>query len=382
MNKELIVSAENIGAEYLRDESRSTGYADCAVFAQSADDVICALSYAKENDLAVTIQGGRTGLAAAAVPYGGLILNLSKMNRITGMSKKDGKYILHVEPGVVLLELRKQISTRKIDITGWSEESRNTFIAFSGDKEQFFPTDPTETSATLGGMAACNASGARSYRYKAMRRHVEGMRMILTDGRAVTIHRGEVSANGLFASLPCEDGSTVDFILPSFKMPSVKNASGYFAAPDMDLVDLLVGSDGTLGVIVELYLILDPLPDAIWGAACLFDDEQKALRFVELAKGVKSVASLEYFDTGALAILREQKKAGSAFAALQEIPEETKSIVYAELHCGSEDEALENLLKTGELQKRPAATKPPPGSQETKAIWTASCFSATPSPKA
>ena len=349
MEERLIIPVENIGAEYLRDESRSVGTAEYAAFPKTAEEVKEALRFAKEHDLAVTIQGGRTGLAAAAVPNGGLIVNLSGMTRLAGMTIRDGKYILIAEPGVVLLELRKQISTRKIDISGWDEASKETFIRFSADKEQFFPTDPTETSATVGGMTACNASGARSYHYKAMRRHVEGLRMILADGRAMTIHRGEVLAKGLRASVPCEDGSTVEFTVPSYKMPAVKNASGYFAAPDMDIVDLIVGSDGTLGVIVELYLILDPLPDAIWGSACLFRRETDALNFVVRIREMDCIASVEYFDTGALKILREQKKAGSAFAALQEIPEEVESIVYAELHCGSEEDALEHLMKIGDL---------------------------------
>ncbi len=352
MKREWICPAEAIGAEYLRDESRSTGRADFAAFPKNAEEVAEALRFAAEKNLPVTIQGGRTGLAAAAVPDGGLILNLSGMTRLTGLSFENGKYLLAAEPGVVLLEQRKQIASRKNDTTGWDDASIETFLRFSSDKEQFFPTDPTETSATIGGMAACNASGARSYRYGAMRRHVGGLRMILADGRAVRIRRGEVFARGLSASLPCEDGSTVDFTLPSYRMPAVKNASGYFAAPDMDLIDLLIGSDGTLGVIVELELILDPLPEAIWGCACLFEKEKDALKFVDLVRSEESAASLEYFDTGALTILRQQKAAGSAFAALQDIPDPVESIVYAELHCSSEEEALEHLLRIGALAEQ------------------------------
>ncbi|MBR3396244.1 MAG: FAD-binding oxidoreductase [Lachnospiraceae bacterium] len=349
---DLILTADRIGAEYLRDESRSTGTAQFAVFAKSCEDVRTALRFAEENDLPVTIQGGRTGLAGAAVPDGGLILTLSGMDRLTGMAYENGKYILFAEPGVVLLELRKQISTRKIDTSGWSEESRQVFSRFFTDKEQFFPTDPTETSATLGGMTACNASGARSFRYGAMRGHVGGLKMILADGRTVKIRRGECFAKGLSACLPCEDGSSVEFKLPSYKMPDVKNASGYYSAPDMDLIDLLIGSDGTLGVITELQLILEPLPEAIWGASFLFEKEKNALTFVNLVRSEKSVVSLEYFDAGALEILREQKAAGSAFASLPEVPECIQSIVYAELHCTDEETALERLLLLGGLAEK------------------------------
>lgn len=347
-----IITADRIGSEYLRDESRSTGTAEYAVFAKNTEDVKDALRFAAENDLPVTIQGGRTGLAGAAVPDGGLILNLSGMDRLTGMAYENGKYILFAEPGVVLLELRKQIQTRKIDTAGWDEESLKIYERFFTDKEQFFPTDPTETSATVGGMTACNASGARSFRYGAMRGHVGGIKMILADGRSVCIKRGEVFADGLNASLPCEDGSSVDFTLPSIKMPDVKNASGYFCAPDMDLIDLLIGSDGTLGVITGLQLILEPLPEAIWGVSFLFERETDALTFVDLARSEAAVVSLEYFDAGALEILREQKAAGSAFASLPEVPSSIQSIVYAELHCPDEETALDRLLLLGGLAEK------------------------------
>ncbi len=346
---DLIQSADKIGAEYLRDESRSTGHAEYAVFAKNEEDVLNALRFANEKDLNVTVQGGRTGLAGAAVPYGGLILNLSQMDRITGMELQDGKYILYAQPGVVLLKLRKMIASRKLDTGLFDESSLGIYNRFFTDKEQFFPTDPTETSATVGGMAACNASGARSYRYGAMRRHVSSVRMFLMDGRCVNVKRGEAFANGLKASLPCTDGSSVDFTLPSYKMPEVKNASGYYAAPDMDLIDLLIGSDGTLGVIVELGLILDPLPEAVWGSACLFEREKDALSFVDKVRGEKNIASLEYFDKGALEILRQQKANGSAFASLPDVPKRIESIVYAELHCRDEEEALGSLLRIGEI---------------------------------
>lgn len=349
--QDLIHSADSIGAEYLRDESRSTGHAEYAVFAKNEEDVLNALCFANENDLPVTVQGGRTGLAGAAVPYGGLILNMSQMDQITGMDFRDGKFILYAQPGVVLLKLRKMIASRKIDTGLFDEASLEIYKRFFTDKEQFFPTDPTETSATVGGMAACNASGARSYRYGAMRRHVDSVRMLLIDGRTVSLKRGEAFAKGLKASLPCEDGSSVDFVLPSYRMPDVKNASGYFAAPDMDLIDLLIGSDGTLGVIVELGLVLDPLPEAVWGTACLFEKEKDALSFVDKVRGEKNIASLEYFDKGALEILRQQKANGSAFASLPDVPERIESIVYAELHCRDEEEALDSLLRIGEIAK-------------------------------
>ncbi|MBO4881320.1 MAG: FAD-binding oxidoreductase, partial [Firmicutes bacterium] len=77
-------------ALYLRDESRSTGEAAYIAFPSDEEEVREALSFARANGLPVTTQGGRTGLAAGAVPHGGLLLNLSRMDRISGPERSGG----------------------------------------------------------------------------------------------------------------------------------------------------------------------------------------------------------------------------------------------------------------------------------------------------
>ncbi|MBQ2217602.1 MAG: FAD-binding oxidoreductase, partial [Firmicutes bacterium] len=193
-------------ALYLRDESRSVGKADFIAFPVCDEDVLEALAFARTNGLAVTTQGGRTGLAAGAVPGGGLVLNLSRMDKVLGVERAEGSVLLRVQPGVLLVNLRKYV-----------EGLRGTYGPL------FFPPDPTETTASIGGMTACNASGARTYFYGPTRRYVEGLRVLLADGRSVTLRRGQQSASGRRLLLRCDDGSRLFLPLPSYRMPAVKN---------------------------------------------------------------------------------------------------------------------------------------------------------------
>lgn len=183
------------------------------------------------------------------------------MNRYLGIRRDEqGRFLLRVAPGVVLSELRKQLGKKVLPTAGWDQASLEAYEEFQEAPEQFFPTDPTEASACLGGMAACNASGARSYAYGPMRPHVTGLHVALTDGDLLELHRGEVFAQGRRLSLVTVQGRTLELDLPDYTMPKTKNASGYFVADDMDAIDLFIGACGTLGVITELEIALQAAP--------------------------------------------------------------------------------------------------------------------------
>ncbi|MBQ2866777.1 MAG: FAD-binding oxidoreductase [Firmicutes bacterium] len=330
---------------YLRDESRTVGHAERIAFPSSEEDIKAVMKECFTAGEKVTVQGGRTGIAAAAVPYGGCIVNLSKMNRVLGMRKDEDGYYLRVQPGVVLSELRKMIASKNFSMKDWSEESKAVWTEFKKDGSYFFSPDPTETSATIGGMANCNASGARSFLYGPTRNHVTSVTMVLTDGRTITARRGcDQRATGYEAVFTCDDGSMLKAPVPTYVMPPTKNASGYYAAKDMELIDLLIGSDGTLGVISEVEVHLLPLPKVIWGVSLLFEDEPGSLRFVDRARRkVEGIASMEFFDSGALNVLRDQKAKSKAFSALPEIKDFVDTVVYVELHCDDKEQAMERL---------------------------------------
>ena len=255
------------------------------------------------------MQGARTGLAAAAVPKRGHILNLSKMDRVLALRQEENRFFLTVQPGVALLNLRKMIATCAFDTEGWSEESLAALASFRAAPEHFFPTDPTEATASIGGMTACNASGARSYLYGPMRSHVTAVRAVLADGRTISLRRGEHRADALSFTLTTEEGSSISGELPDITMPACKNTSGYFVERNMDLIDLFIGSDGTLAVMTAVELELLALPPVIWGVTCFFPTEEMAAHFVEaLRPALQNVAALEYFDPNALQILNRQRE--------------------------------------------------------------------------
>lgn len=337
--------------DFLHDESRNRGHAETISFPRTEEDVRAVVRELHAGAVPITVQGARTGLAAGAVPQGGHVLNLSRMNRCLGLRQDErGRFFVRVQPGLVLSELRKYLAAKAIPADGWDAASLASLAALAEAPEQMFPTDPTETSATLGGMAACNASGARSYRYGAMREHVTALRLVLADGDVLALRRGACCAHGRRLSLTTEGGRRIDVELPAYRMPHAKNASGYFVADDMDAVDLIVGSDGTLGIVSELELALLPAPDVTWGVSCFFSEESQAVAATFAARErMRHVAALEYFDPAALDVLRRARATGSAFAALPELPESFGCCLFVELQAASGEEAMEDVERLGKL---------------------------------
>lgn len=340
---------------YLRDESRSVGSADSISFPRDEDEIVEVLRRIREDagdgvPAPVTVQGARTGLAAGAVPAGGHVMNLSRANRYLGLRvDEDGTYLLRVQPGVVLSELRRHLSNKTLPTHGWNPEDMRALKRMYAGPEQFFPTDPTETSACLGGMAACNASGARSFRYGPLRPHVRGMRVVLADGDVIALRRGTVRAHGRRLRIQTESGAWLDLSLPTYDMPRAKNASGYFIEDDMDAIDLFIGSDGTLGIISELELALSPVPAITWGVSCFLADERAACAVTEAVRAsIADASAIEYFDADALDILRRQRALGAAFSALPPLDDAWTCCVYVELSCEQRQRALSDLALLGD----------------------------------
>ncbi len=339
--------------EYRRDESRSVGEADTISFPTSEQEVrdILRELHAAATPVPVTVQGARTGLAAGAVPHGGHVLNVSRMTRYLGMRQDEkGAFYLTMEPGVVLSELRKHLAAKNLAHADWDEASLSALEAFEAAPEQFFPTDPTEASACMGGIVACNASGARSYKYGPARPHVTALHVALADGDLLVLRRGEKNACGRHLRLATESGRELALDLPTYAMPATKNASGYYVADDMDAIDLFIGACGTLGVITQIEVALMPAPAFVWGVSCFFASEAAALDFTEKVRpALACAAAVEYFDEGALNILRRQREASTAFSALPHLAGDAAVCVYVELDCESEEEATAELYRLGEV---------------------------------
>ncbi|MHA2004253.1 MAG: FAD-binding oxidoreductase, partial [Candidatus Thorarchaeota archaeon] len=187
-------------ALYLDDESHSfDGKAEKILFPTTVNQVAAILKEAFEQDTPVTIQGGRTGLAGGAVPLGGIILNLEKMAELLYMdhSAEDGLYSVAGQGGVLLEDLVSAVNSKSLDaIKGkGTSDQQKALDQFLSESESFtFPIDPTEMSAWLGGIVACNASGARTLKFGAVRDWVCRIQVVLMNGDILDIERGKVLA--------------------------------------------------------------------------------------------------------------------------------------------------------------------------------------------
>jgi D-lactate dehydrogenase (cytochrome) len=334
--------------DYLRDESRLSGKADSISFPDSENKIRALLPELNQKKIPVTVQGARTGVAGGAVPMGGHVINLSRMNRITGMQKSGDTYSLIVQPGVVLSQLCTAVEDKSFETGGWDEESKQALRDFSEAGEFFFSPDPTERTASIGGMAAADSSGARSYRYGPTRNHVSGLRVILMDGSVIVLERGRAAAAGRNFTLTSDDGRPFTGRLPSYTPPAVKDVAGYTARDDMDLIDLFIGSEGTLGIITEITITLLPYPPVIWSVVAFLPGESDAIGFVSSMREAP-VAAMEYFDKNTLEFLRRQKSRGGSFANLPETPASAGAAVYLEFHGKTEDEVEEQVVAMSEV---------------------------------
>lgn len=321
-------------ADYLSDESRRAGRAEKIVFPRSTAEVKDALQVAVEKGWAVTVQGGRTGITGGCVPDGGLILNLSRMNAIGGV---DGD-CMTIQPGALLADIR-------------------TTVGGGGDPAMFFPSDLTETTASIGGMVSNNASGARSFKYGPVRNWIQALEVVLANGETVRIQRGVHKASGLDFKLGSIEGRLPD-ISHLRRCDSVKSAAGYFVKPDMDLVDLFIGAEGTLGVVTGVTIKLLPEPEQMNGLTAFFANENESIEFVRFLRDAGSTippTAIEFFDAQSLGLLRRMKAENDAFADLPVLNPDFHTAIYFEFDCDvpdavidRADEAIECWFAEGE----------------------------------
>ena len=171
--------------------------------------------------------------------------------------------------------------------------------------DAWFPPAPTFTGAVAGGIVATNAAGAATFRHGPVRPWVEELTVVLADGSELTVRRGETRADGHRLAVPMARG-IVDVPVPTYRMPDVvKRSAGYHAEPGMDLIDLFIGSEGTLGVITTVtFRVLSPVPTrAMALVPCRSEDE--AIALVADLRLDPAVAAIEHMDRRCLEILEE-----------------------------------------------------------------------------
>ncbi|KAF0141491.1 MAG: D-lactate dehydrogenase [Stygiobacter sp.] len=271
---------------YLSDASNYSGTADKVFLPESEEEIIELVKEANLNKTRITVSGNGTGLNGGRVPEGGVVLSLEKLNKIIELNETE-KFV-RVQPAVILKDLQDYVEEKKL----------------------FYPPDPTERNCFIGATVATNSSGARTFKYGPTRDYVLAIRVILPNGETVYLERGKQNVENYSAKLLTEQGSEINISVPQFEMPNTKNASGYFCKANMDLIDLFIGSEGTLGIITELKLKLLDYNDNVLSCVVFFPTEDDAFNFIDEARaitksnGVISARALELFDKLTLDFLR------------------------------------------------------------------------------
>lgn len=239
-DNERVFIGEEISEDYSHDELGSEKHMpDIVVKAMNRDEIVEIMKYANNNNTPVTVRGAGTGLVGAAVPIlGGILLDLSGMNKILELDEDN--LTLTVEPGVLIMEIAK----------------------FVEEHDLFYPPDPGEKTATIGGNVSTNAGGMRAVKYGVTRDYVRGMEVVLPSGEVLEL------------------GGKV-----------VKNSSGY------SLKDLIIGSEGTLGIITKIVLKLLPLPKKVISLLVPFNDLESAIETVpKIIKSKNIPTAIEFMQ--------------------------------------------------------------------------------------
>jgi D-lactate dehydrogenase (cytochrome) len=263
---------------YLEDSSNLTGgSADGVYLPESEAEIAEALAECAANKTPLTVSAGQTGTTGGCIPFGGWVLSTQKLNKILNIDAEQ-KFAV-VQPGVTLDELEKAVSKEGL----------------------LYPPDPTEKTATLGGNVATNASGGRCYRFGSTRNWIRRLKIALPDGTSYNLKRGLMTANNKDEFVLPQ----LSFSRPRYLAPGTKNSAGYFSAPRMGLVDLFIGSEGTLGIVTEIEVALVPALKQTFDLVAFFPTEEAAVNFVFESKSKKdaTINFYEFFDENTLQML-------------------------------------------------------------------------------
>jgi FAD/FMN-containing dehydrogenase len=268
-----VVTDPGVLAGYLTDASNVPGRADALVRPRTTSEVSEIVRHCQREGIPLLVTAGRTSTTAGAVPDGGWLLAVEGLDRVLELGHDRAS----AEAGVTLGAFQAEIEARG----------------------RLYPPDPTSRNeCTLGASIACNASGARTFRYGPTRPWVAALEVVLPTGEVLEVREGD--------RIPAE------WPVPRWEEPRVKTAAGY--APPRSLLDLFVGTEGTLGVITRATVKLTDLPADVIGLLAFFPDRRSATAFVRTARdaaradprGALSPRCLEYLDASCLDLARDR----------------------------------------------------------------------------
>ncbi len=318
-------------AQYLGDESRLTAPpVEVLHFPTDAGEVAAALREARRAGHRVAVSGGRTGITGGAVPVGAEeIISLEELTHTPRLLRlSDGGWAVRVGAGTTLEELNDALA-----------HGLCTYPDERPERPLFYPVDTTETTAQVGGTIATNASGARTLHYGPTRQWVEWLRVVTSDGRVLELRRGEVRARDGAFRYRRQDGERVEVPIRPLPIPATKHTAGYCLRPEMDALDLFVGSEGTLGIVVEAELRLTEKPPNRLFLTQFVPGPEVAVELVTACRAVAELEPLamEYVGPAALALLRSKGRETPAYMEVARLPEGVAAALYLEIPF--EDEA-------------------------------------------
>lgn len=324
---------------------------------KSVEEVVWAIQDIRIKSKQCVISAGRTGIAGGAVPVnGGSIISLDGLSEYLALGKDEKEFYVRLQPGLSLASLTGFLMNKDFGkCCNLSETEQETVKQIMEDDswQLWFPVNPTETSAHIGGIVATNASGARTYRWGATREWVRAIDVILADGRFLHIKRGAIRAeNGVF-HFTHSDGSVTTLQLAHLDIPETKATLGYPLKQDMDLIDLFIGSEGTLGIIVGVELKVVPKTPAVIGVLITVPEEHTALELVEAVRSNHELRfdAIEYFDADALQLLKKKKDDDGSGSHIPDLPNWNGCGIYLEF-SGTEEETEEACIPLEEVLEK------------------------------
>mgnify|MGYP001772593165 FL=1 len=260
---------------------------EIVLWPNSSEEVSEIVKYSFERKIPVYPKGGSTGLTGTVPIFGGILLSLTKMNKIIDIYEDDMQ--VTVQPGIIYDRLNKELEKYGL----------------------FFPPDPSSGSwCTIGGMVASNSSGLKAVKYGTTREYVLGLEVVLPEGRIIRL-------------------GTRTF----------KYSTGF------DLLKMMIGSQGTLGVFTEITLRLRNLPEYYQTALAFFPSVESAVKTVyQIIRRGLDVAAVEFMDEKMMKTVAEYKKI--------DLPE-SKAMLLVETHGTrlAASETMEKCIRVFEENK-------------------------------
>ena len=284
-----VIFAPSIETKYLSDTlGRKKGSASALVFPVSTEEVSAIAKFAYENKIPLTPRGAGTNLVGSTVPHdGAIIIDFSLMNRVLELDKEN--FTAWVEPGVILEDFQKYVESEGL----------------------FYPPDPGEKRASIGGNISTNAGGMRAVKYGVTRNYVMALELVKSDGTVITVGT-----------------------------KNRKDTTG------LDLKDIVIGSEGTLAIITKCLIRLIGKPEKSLSVLVGFNSLKAGIEAVpKILKANLNPTALEFIE-------RKVVKLGEDFLKIK-FPLESEAYLLLTFD-GSKEEIDSAFSKLGEVLKSSA----------------------------